>query len=186
MVQYNRRIEMFKDELDRIFDTKIKEFTKVCLMVAPDYFFTDCPASSSGKYHPLDELAGDGTVIHTKKVFTVAYAMCRALGCENRRDEVLSSCIIHDLCKQGLKKTGHTVKNHPELAANLLESVQKDTQYLKTDSFKIIYNAVFYHYGPWTVNKYTKSLSMYTPEELCVYLSDYTASKREFEIHYKK
>jgi len=186
MVSYEERVEIFEPELARIFDEKIKEFTKFCLMTAPDYFFTDCPASSSGKYHPIDELGADGTIIHTKKVFTVAYALCRALFCENHRDEILAACIIHDLCKQGMHRTGHTVKDHPELAAQLVQQVQNDTQYLSNESFVIIHNSVFYHYGPWTVEKHRKDLKDYTPEELCVYLSDYTASKREFEIHYKR
>jgi hypothetical protein len=45
------KVEIFKAELDRIFDRKIREFTKLCIIAAPDYFFLDCPASSSGRYH---------------------------------------------------------------------------------------------------------------------------------------
>jgi len=186
MVTYEERVEVFEQELGLIFDVKIKEFTKFCLMVAPDYFFTDCPASSSGKYHPIDELGADGTIIHTKKVFTVAYALSRALSCEEHRDEILAACIIHDICKQGMEKTGHTVKNHPELAAELVKKVQEDTQYLTQESYDIIYNSVFFHYGPWTVEKDRKELKLFTPEELCVYLSDYIASKREIDVKYKR
>jgi len=186
MTSYEERVVMFKPELDLIFDAKIKEFTKFCLMLAPDYFFTDCPASSSGKYHPIDELGADGTLIHTKKVFTVAYALSRALYCEEHRDEILSACIIHDLCKQGMTRTGHTVKEHPELAAELVKKVQDDTQFLDQESFDIIHNSVFFHYGPWTVDKDRKDLKLFTPEELCVYLSDYIASKREIDVKYKR
>ena len=115
------KVATFKDELDLIFNKKIKSFTKICLMVAPDYFFTECPASSSGKYHPIDELSWDGTIIHTKRVVTVGYDLCRGLSCEKNRDVIVSSCIIHDLRKQGLNKTGHTKKNQPDLDAKLVE-----------------------------------------------------------------
>jgi len=184
-VTLDKKISTFKDELDLIFNKKIKQFTEICLMVAPDYFFIDCPASSSGKYHPIDELSWDGTIIHTKRVVTVAYDLCRGLGCESNRDAIISACVIHDLRKQGLIKTGHTQKNHPELAAQLVKEVQKDTQILTENDFKIIYNSVGYHYGPWSQFKWKKDLSAYTMEELCVYLSDYTASKKSNNVKYQ-
>jgi len=180
-----KKVSTFKEELDLIFNKKIKQFTEICLMVAPDYFFNDCPASSSGKYHPIDELSWDGTIIHTKRVVTVAYDLCRGLGCEANRDAIIASCIIHDLRKQGLSKTGHTQKNHPDLAAQLVEEVQRDTNILLENDFNIIRSSVGYHYGPWSQFKWKKSLAAYTMEELCVYLSDYTASKKSNNVKYK-
>jgi 23S rRNA maturation-related 3'-5' exoribonuclease YhaM len=182
MVSNEEREKIFHEELIRIYDERVREFTRLCLTQAPDYFFTDCPASSTGKYHPISELGPDGTILHTKKVFTVAYELCRALDCEDRRDEILASCVIHDLRKQGLVKSGHTTRNHPDLAAQLVEEVQEATMILDDDSFKIIRDCVGYHYGPWSSGKWKKPLSEYTPMELCVYLSDYTASKRCIEV----
>lgn len=176
------KVKVFSAELDLIFDTNIRTFVEVCLMVAPDYFFLDCPASSSGKYHPIDELCATGTVIHTKKVVTVAYDLCRGLGCEYNRDAVLAACIIHDLRKQGLEKTGHTVKYHPDLAAKLVEEVYKDIQLISQEQYSIIRCCCGYHYGPWSINPWKKDLSDYTPEELCVYLSDYIASKKTLTV----
>ena len=63
---------IFKNELGLIFNPAIKEFTRLCLIAAPDYIFYDAPSSSSGKYHSVDELGGNGCVIHTKRVFAVA------------------------------------------------------------------------------------------------------------------
>lgn len=180
------REEVFKDELELILDDKVREFTRICLVVAPSYFFTDCPASSSGRYHPLDELSWDGTMIHTKKVFTVAYELCRGMDCEENRDEILSACIIHDLLKQGEKKTSHTVKQHPALAADLVEKVQRDTQMLSEESYEIIRKSVGFHYGLWSMKPWLKKLEHYTPEELCVYLADYIASKRCVHVEYKR
>jgi hypothetical protein len=180
----DKKVSTFKEELDLIFDTKIKQFTEICLMVSPDYFFNDCPASSSGKYHPIDELSWDGTIIHTKRVVTVAYDLCRGLGAEQNRDAIISACIIHDLRKQGLIGTGHTQKNHPDLAAQLVEDVQRDIRILNDKDYNIIRNSVGYHYGPWSQFKWKKDLTAYTMEELCVYLSDYTASKKSNNVKY--
>lgn len=181
-----KRLEIFEKELALILDGNIRRFTELCIGEAPDYFFTDCPASSTGKYHPLDELGWDGTMIHTKKVFTLAYELCRGLGCEENRDEILSACIIHDLLKQGVKKSGYTTKNHPALAADLVERVQKDTQFLDRESYEIIRCCVGFHYGLWSSSPWLKSLKEYTPEELCMYLADYVASKRCVSVDYRR
>lgn len=186
MVSVEEKSATFEEELNLIFDDSIKEFTRLCVIAAPDYFFTDCPASSTGKYHPISELGPDGTLLHTKKVFTLAYELCRGLGCEHNRDEILSACIIHDLRKQGLTKTGHTTKNHPDLASQLVDEVQRDTMLLTEGSHELIRGMVGYHYGLWSAGKWRKELSQYTLEELCVYLSDYVASKRCVEVDYRR
>ena len=179
------KLVFFQDELDLIFDVRIKEFTKICVMVAPDYFFTQCPASSSGKYHPLDELSWDGCIIHTKRVVTIAYDLCRGLACETNRDAIIAACIIHDLRKQGLERSGHTVKHHPDLAAKLVEEVQRDTRILHDVTYQMIRSCVGLHYGLWSEYKWKKSLVEYTPEEMCVYLSDYIASKKTINVKYE-
>jgi len=180
------KVKIFEKELELILDPDIKEFARLCVTIAPDYFFFDCPASSTGKFHPLNELGGNGTVVHTKKVATLGYEMCKGLGCENRRDEVVAACIIHDLRKQGLKKSGHTQSNHTDLAAKLVDEVQKDTRMLSEESYKIIRSCVGYHYGLWSSSVWKKPLSSYTMEELAVYIADYVSSKRFVEVDYRR
>lgn len=184
-METEKRLDIFKEELELLSDIRIREFTKLCLANAPDYFFTDCPASSTGKYHPLNEISWDGTIIHTKKVFNIAYALTRGLDIENNRDVVCSACIIHDLVKRGWNGGQWTQKNHPQLAAELVNSIQKDTQLLTDSEFKVIYSSVFNHYGPWTIKRYAKPLFKYSLEELCLYISDYLASKRFLNVEYK-
>jgi len=186
MVSIEDKNATFAKELRLIFDDDVREFTRLCIINAPDYFFTDCPASSSGKYHPISELGPDGTILHTKKVFTLAYELCRGLGCEQNRDLILSACIIHDLRKQGLTKSGHTTKNHPDLGAKLVEEVQEATQLLDEKDYESIRSMVGFHYGLWSVGEWKKDLSKYTPEELCVYVSDYVASKRCVEVDFRR
>lgn len=179
------REAVFATELAAIASKGIREFTKLCIASAPDYFFSDCPASSTGKYHPLNEISWDGTIIHTKKVFNVAYALSRGLGIEENRDPILSACIIHDLIKKGWKGGQWVQKNHPQLAAELVDNIQKDTQLLTDEEYKIIRESVFHHYGPWTTKVVSKPMTEYTLEELCLYVADYIASKRFLDVQYK-
>jgi HD superfamily phosphohydrolase YqeK len=158
----------------------VREFVEECIKAAPDYVFEDCPSSSSGKYHPIEELGADGTILHTKKVFALAYELSRALDCEKHRDEICAAAILHDLEKQGKEKSGHTTKNHPQLMASTAANVYRQSfkGRLSKESANIICSSIFYHYGPWTDESVKKPLSQYSPEELTVYLADYTCSKR--------
>ena len=184
-MELKERVEIFKDELNVIYDSRVREFTKLCLAAAPDYFFVDCPASTTGKFHPLNEISWDGTIIHTKKVFNIAYTLSRGLGIEHNRDYIVASCVIHDLVKKGWKGSFYTQKNHPQLGAELVKMIQDETQLLTEEGYNIIYNSVFYHYGPWTTKAVAKDISEYSLEELCVYISDYVASKRFLDVQYK-
>jgi hypothetical protein len=186
MIDEKEKVAVFAQELNLIFDESIREFTRLCIISAPDYFFLDCPASSSGKFHPIDELGADGTVLHTKKVITVAYELCTGLGCSEHRDEIMSACLIHDLRKQGINRSGHTTRNHPDLAAKLVDEVQSATRLLSEESYKIIRGCVGYHFGLWSSGDWLKPLDKYTTEELCVYLSDFIASKRPVQVNYRR
>lgn len=185
-VSNDEKLAIFAKELELIRDPSIREFTKLCLVSAPDYIFADCPASSTGKFHPLDELSWDGTIIHIKKIVTLAFELTRGMDCENTRDEILAACIIHDLIKRGKKNTGHTLKNHPGLAADFVDEIQAATGILTDESYQIIRNCCGYHYGPWSEDKWKKDLSEYTREELLVYLADYVVSKRFVQIDYRR
>lgn len=187
-MDYKDRVKLFKNELILITNNKILDFTKECIRIAPDYVFYDCPSSSSGKYHPIDELGGDGTVIHTKRVFTLAYDYARMLDVEHHRDEICAASLLHDLAKQGLEPTGHTVKNHPQIMANLVADLYNAEfkEKLDKNSANIIWHCINFHYGPWTIAEHRKPMDQFTMEELCVYQADYTASKRFVKVDYTK
>jgi len=187
-MELKERLETFKEELTLINKPEIREFVEACIEVSPDYVFEDCPSSSSGKYHPVDELSGDGTVLHTKRVFALAYELSRGFDCEYNRDEICAAALLHDMTKQGLVKSGNTVKDHPQIMAKLVADVYKEKfqDKLNRESALKIYYAIFYHYGPWSSTEIRKSLREYTPEELCVYISDYIASKRFVHVDHKR
>lgn len=187
-MDYKERIKLFKNELVLITDKRITDFVKECIRIAPDYVFYDCPSSSSGKYHPIDELGGDGTIIHTKRVFTLAYDYARMLDVEHHRNEICAAALLHDLAKQGLEQSGHTVSNHPQIMANLIADVYNSSFKNKLDknSANLIYRCVCHHYGPWSGKDIKKPMTEYSMEELAVYVADYTASKRFVSIDHRK
>lgn len=180
------KVSTFEKELELILNHDIREFTRLCVVSAPDYVFFDCPASSTGKYHPINELGGNGTVVHTKKIITIAYELVIGMDCPESRDEVVAACIIHDLRKQGLEKSGHTVLHHPDLAAKLVEEVQRDTQMLPDETYDMIRTCVGYHYGLWSIDPWIKPLREYTNEELTVYVSDNVGHKKFIDVDYRR
>jgi len=187
-MELKERLELFKEELNLISNTAIREFVEACIEASPDYVFEDCPSSSSGKYHPLDELGSDGTVLHTKRVFALAYELSRGLDCEHHRDEICAAALLHDMAKRGLTNPVHTVKDHPQIMANLVAEVYKERfkDKLNREPALMIYYGILYHYGPWSGRDIKKPLSEYTPEELCVYVADYVSSKKFVHIDHKR
>jgi len=185
-METKERLEVFKNELELIINPAIREFVEECLKQAPDYVFTDCPSSSSGKYHPIEELGPDGTVLHTKKVFAMAYELSRGLDCEQYRDEICAAALLHDMAKQGMTQSGHTIKTHPQVMAMQVADVYKSkfTDKLDRESALKIYYGIFYHYGPWSNGEAKKPLSDYQPWELVVYISDYVCSKRFVHVNH--
>jgi len=182
------RLEFFKGELSLIVDPIIREFVEECIKVTPDYIFDDCPSSSTGKFHPIEELGPDGTIIHTKKVFALAYELSRGFGCEEHRDEICAASLLHDFVKQGKEKSGNTTKDHPQMMASVAADVYRNKfkGKLSRDSANMICSAIFYHYGPWTDKSVKKPLNQYTPEEFTVYIADYVTSKRFVKIDYRR
>lgn len=174
---------MFNFELSLIGNGRIRKFVELCLGYAPKYIFTDCPSSSSGKYHPEDELGGNGCVIHTCRVVKLVCLLIDGMKDFDHRDEAIAAAIIHDLRKQGMEKSGRTVANHPDLAASLVYEVATlHPDVVDSDVVDALYNAVGYHYGQWgTGNWVCKDFYNSDIDRLSkvVHVADYLASRKE-------
>lgn len=179
----NIKLKMFNKEISLIKNYSIKKFVIECLDEAPDYIFTNCPSSSTGKYHSADEFSPLGNILHTRRVTANCDVLARAFALEGKdRDLVLGASILHDIVKQGFKQTGHTVSNHAVLAAELVENVYRITKskIIKED-YKVIRNCVLFHNGFWTDKENKKEMSKFTMYEMCVHMADYTATKFHVE-----
>ena len=115
-------------EIALISDEAIRTLTKEVFKRVPDYFWT-LPASSSGKYHPLKDRGPYGCVYHTKDVIKFGLVIADSKGSPVGTllaDKVICAAALHDVAKYTLDSKKHsdwTVKNHPDLAADLILSM---------------------------------------------------------------
>ena len=173
------RIELFQREISYISNNQLKEFVKILLTNADDYFFS-VPASSSGKYHPDFARGEGGLVRHTKAVAYFTNEFTRPaieLGDIDRYDAdlLIVAAIAHDIKKQGNGTGGHTVNEHPRLAAEYIEDMWEEygKELLDEDAMYFIRDVVERHMGPWS-----KPVPKTSAEKL-VFYADYTASRKE-------
>lgn len=178
------RVSLFNNELG-LLSPAYRDFVVACINCAPAYVFTNCPSSSTDKYHPPDELGPDGTVRHTRKVVAVANALVTAMGISHYRDIVIAAAIIHDLRKQGLTRSGHTVRHHAALAADLVNFVAGYYPgIIPARCARLIASCVGFHYGPWGTGAYAiNSLYDLSLPALAVHAADYIASRRYVNLN---
>lgn len=175
----DERINLFKRELSYFASENFKEFAKILIQNADDYFFS-VPASSSGKYHPDFARGNGGLVRHSKAVAYFANELIRPsleFG-KITRDEadcILLGALVHDIKKQGDGLEGHTVKEHPLLASQYVyKTWQEQGQDLLTESqVKYTTKVIESHMGPW------QAPCPETRPELIVFYADYIASRKE-------
>lgn len=182
------RLKYFETELNRFIKNSFRLFTEQVLLAAPSYIFENCPASSSGKYHPKDELDWDGTLRHTKKIAKMSLEIARGLNLSQKYyDHVLCAAICHDLVKQGITDEdiakNHTVKYHAELAVELCKYVYNEpmenfSERIPYTDFVLITDAIRRHAGPWNNDEKDKDVMKFNQIELAVYMADYVVSRR--------
>lgn len=174
-----KRINLFQRELSYILDANVREFAKLLLEHADEYFF-NVPASSSGKYHPDFARGNGGLVRHTKAVAFFTHEYTRASIQLNKinayeADLLVVAAIAHDIKKQGNGEGRHTVSEHPQLAAEYVEEIWEKygQEIINEESVAYICDVVKSHMGPWS------SPVPSSHQALIVFFADYTASRKE-------
>lgn len=176
------KIVVFEKELSLIKNKNIKKLTKEIIENADDWFFLE-PASSSGKYHPEFALQVGGLVMHTK---AVVYFLKELLRSElypidaYHQDMLILAAIAHDIKKYGENSnTGHTVKNHPELASAYVENINNEKKILKENiDIEYIKRCINTHMGIWG------SIKPESEDEKLLHIADLLASRREIDIKF--
>ena len=154
----------------------------------PDYFY-QVPSSSSGKYHPEDELEPGGLVLHTIKCVRAAETMARMYQLtEDELELAKTALLLHDICKNGLTRdSGHTEFAHPLFASeNLLVEMAKEkhNKYFNKDVRKVA-KLIRSHMGQWNTDEHQPDIILplqKTKLEKFVHECDYIASRKEFVI----
>ena len=145
-------VATFKRELAKIMDLELRDATEKLLDGGYDEFL-QWPASSSGKYHPPDEIGPMGMVIHVKRCVAVAPDIARMYGLDRfGQDILIAASIVHDLYKQGRDgKAGHTVKDHMIIINEIINMTFDDLSIDSTARFRPqLANACLFHEGTWT------------------------------------
>lgn len=153
---------LFDDELAEIKDEEVRKWTRTALENAPDTFWIE-PASKSGKYHPKDECAVGGKIIHTKRAFCVMKVLVDSEA-DRLGDHFVSSCLsailLHDVCSDS--------RTHPDdVYPWYVEKLGQDF----ADKYPLIMKMIKTHMGRWGKTRPK------TMEECLVHYADNIASK---------
>lgn len=175
----NKLVEIFKNELDQIISPDFKEFVINKLEQAPD-FILDMPSSTTGKYHPADEIGPTGMVKHIKRCVVIADEIARLeQHSDDEKDILIAGCILHDLFKTGKVKEKYTVAEHPIYSFQfIMEGVSHKYQ-------KLLAYICLAHEGQWTIQEAYR----FVPDEFkqsrkarklakSMHLIDYISSRR--------
>lgn len=176
------RTKTFKKELLCIHDKQVRRFTEKMIERFPSYFFK-IPASSTGKYHPLYALGEGGLVRHTKAAVRIAIELFRMEDYDFKpylKDLIISSLILHDGFKNGLKNSGFTVTEHPLVCS---EFIRGHSDFEDRD---IVRHLIETHMGQWTKDNTGKEILRKPQSEAqkFIHLCDYLASRRCLEVKF--
>jgi len=172
---------VFEKELELIVNPTIRDFTEKCIALAPDYFWS-IPSSSSGKYHPADEIGEGGEYLHSRRVVRVADDLCRNFSVVgDRRDCILSASIQHDFCKNGYPNNlGYTVDGHGALWVLIMSQVMRSSAALYCEYVKLISRLICVHMGRWDFPFIAEN------SDILAYIiktADYIASRRYISVN---
>lgn len=186
----DKRLEIFRKELDLIEDGRLRNFTDKIITRLPDYFF-EVPASSTGKHHPSYALNHGGLVRHTKAAVGIANELfnCNSIHSYNQKqkDLIIISLLLHDGLKSGLVKQTYTVVTHPLEIVQFIRDQQDCVDLLTTEELKVICNCIASHMGEWNIDYRTKKEVLPKPQtgmQKFVHMCDYLASRKRLEYNF--
>lgn len=183
------KISYFKQEIDYVFDTRLRDNIKIMIDILPEYFF-EMAASTTGKYHPSFALGVGGLVRHTKAAVRIGYELLNnnCIGNvfnENEKDLIIMAIIMHDGCKSGLVKGEYTVANHPLVVSKLIRD-NRDKLTLTDDELDLLCSMIETHMGEFNKD-YRGNAILPLPQnkyQKFVHMCDYLASKKFLDIKF--
>lgn len=180
------KVNNFLGEIFSIRNEEIRDFVKISLEHAPNYFWK-IPASSTGKYHPDFSLGEGGLVRHVKAAVKIGIDL---LSLEQNkeisdkyRDHIIASLILHDILKKGKNEEKYTTFDHPLQAVSFCKEM-KEYSKISTEDLDIICSLIKTHMGQWTTDKLGNKIleKPSTEAQKFVHLCDYLASRKYLEI----
>jgi len=136
---------MLTEELKKIESLQVRKFVETALNNA-DPKFWEAPASSSGKYHPYEDLGKGGLIRHIKKgILVIEQCARRAVFSEYESDLAMGAFLLHDIRKNGNVWGEKTDYTHGIIGSEWLKQFKMDDPSGK----QMILYAVRYHMAPW-------------------------------------
>lgn len=182
---------VFDNILNTFENNDIKEFAKIVIDEAPDYWY-HVGASSTGKYHPQYAIGDGGLVRHTLAVVRFLNHM---FGIESiatqynsrERDLLRVAAIAHDMWKSGSQeeynKSKWTKFDHPLIAAKHIYNMDG----LNREERRFISMAISSHMGQWNTDKRHPDVVLPKPQDkyqIILHLADYLASRKDIELKF--
>lgn len=183
------KISCFKEELEYIKDSRIKEFTEKAIESLPNYFF-EIPSSSTSKYHAQYALGVGGLIRHTRACVMFALECFRLewynMFTEDDKDLIIASLLLHDGFKNGTNGSKYTVKNHPVIASQHIKQNNNLDGIISEEYRSTICNNILIHMGGWRFSKAGKEIMPMpkTRMQRLVHFIDYVCSRRMFEVNF--
>lgn len=177
--------DVFKKELDYIFDEDIKESLKFLIDKIPDYFFS-IPAASTGKYHPMYAQGDGGLVRHTKAAIRMAYELFGIYKFPKRvKDLIIMALLLHDSVKKGEEENKYTLFDHPLVACSFIKKY-KDELKISNDDILFVCDCIASHMGRFNTSEFSDVILPLpkTPEQKFVHMCDYLASRKVININF--
>ncbi len=177
------RLEVFKNELNYIKDSRVRNSLIHMISVLPDYFF-EVAAASTGKYHP-DYAQGEGGLLrHSKAAMRIGYELLEnpAIGDKYKpveKDLMLAALLIHDGLKLGNPREKYTRFDHPILMADFVEK-EKDNLEINDEERQLMEDVIKTHMGVWTTD-YNGNKILEKPKtkyQNFVHMCDFLASRK--------
>jgi len=190
--QENKYFRLMLEEIDKLQNEENRKFAHTLLSNVPDYFFS-VPASSSGKYHPSNDLGNGGLVRHSISVVRMLEHLLEPYGYydfDDEQKELLKiAALFHDCMKSGTQeeyeKNKHTKFLHPLYAANFIMTTTIKNGY-PYEKALFICNAVISHMGQWNTNGTAKLPTPETPDQKVLHLADYLASRKDINMEFRE
>lgn len=155
---------MLKEYIDLIKDNQLRKLCNSIISISEEQLRQ--PSSSSGMYHPKDEICEYGQVIHIKKTAILILWAARRNADRMDTDLLITSALLHDLPKKFIfdseilekqdfihSSKSKMNKNHGYDNAIYIDSIAKNLN-IDPEKRKILFDAISGHMGKWTPVEY--------------------------------
>lgn len=190
--------DIFKNEISLIQNSEFKKHILNIMAGLPTYIM-DQPSSTTGKYHPSDEINNNGMILHIKRCVVFARELCVMRKCTPKEQDILiAGCLLHDALKMGPNEIVNGLKvytdsKHPIYIFSYIKKYVEDNKEGLGELAEMLAKlamACLYHEGQWTIPESIKTaqIKQQDTQKICDYMHeiDFYASRRSIYLAMQK